>query len=337
MNTPQHDSQSEPELTNLQKEAFDWLVRLTSGDTSPEEVKRFDAWKASSPAHEQAWQEASRVWQGFEQLPKDHRPGRAPLKKSSRRPTTSSPKRRKYQARTPYLRWAAALTTTAMLFTLLLLAPPPHHWLADISTGVGERRTMPLPDGSTVEMNSQTALQLEFTDTHRIVELLSGEAAFQVEHDAARPFVVSSDQGNAEALGTEFIVGHRDAHTLVAVREGTVEVRYPQHDQRTILNAGEAAGYSPAQGLQPMPLVDWDMLSAWRDGYLVFDNTPLADVLAQINLHRTGHIILLDDSLADHRISGLFRLDAMADVVTTIVDTTPARLASITPYLVMLY
>lgn len=337
MNTPQHDSQSEPESTDLQKEAFDWLVCLTSGDTSPEDLKNFDAWKASSPAHEQAWQEASRVWQGFEQLPEKHRPGRAPLRKSSRRATTKSPKRRRHQPHIPHVRWATALTTTAMLIALFLLAPPPSQWFADLSTGVGERRTVSLPDGSTVEMNSQTALQLAFTDTHRVVELLSGEAVFQVVHDAARPFVVPSAQGNIQALGTEFIVRHRDAHTLVAVQEGTVEVRYPQHDQRTILNAGEAAGYSRGEGLQRMPLADWDMLSAWRDGYLVFDNTPLADVLTLINLHRPGHIMLLDNSLADHRISGLFRLDAMADVVTTIVDTTPAQLASITPYFVMLY
>ncbi|GJL66343.1 MAG: iron dicitrate transporter FecR [Nitrospirales bacterium] len=331
MKTPSRDTQPDPNPARLQQEAFDWLTRLTSGDTSPKDLKNFEIWKTRSQAHEQAWQEASRLWQGFEQLPKTHLPGATPLPatpRSGKRPHHRTPHRR---------RWTAALITASLLCALIVLTHSPHQWFADFSTDVGERRTVSLPDGSTVDMNSQTAFQLEFTATQRTITLLAGEAAFSVTPESARPFIVSSAQGTTRALGTEFIVRQRNAHSLVAVHEGTVDVHFPPHNQHAILKAGEAARYNPTHGLQPLPLADWEIISAWRDGYLLFQNTPLPDVITQMNLHRPGHMMLLNDALANYRISGLFRLDALPDVVTTIVETTPARLASVTPYLVLLY
>ncbi len=337
METSSPNLQPDPEPNHLQKEAFDWLVRLSSGNTSSEDLKNFDDWKAQSPGHEQAWQEASRVWQGFGQLPEEQLPGRTPLRVSPRSKTKQLNSRKQPRQGSAHWRWATALAMTVLLFTLLLLIPPPEQWFADYSTTIGERRTVSLPDGSTVDMNSQTAFQLQFTTTQRTIDLLTGEAVFSVAPDTARPFTVSSKQGTAQALGTEFIVRQRDAHTLVAVHEGTVEVHDLRHKQQAILKAGEALHYNSAKGLQPLPLADWEIISAWREGYLLFQNTPLPNVIAQMNLHKPGHMMLLNDSLTDYHITGLFRLDALADVVTTIVETTPARIASVTPYLVLFY
>ena len=209
--------------------------------------------------------------------------------------------------------------------------------MADYTTGVGERRTVSLPDGTLVELNSQTALNVRYTSTRRNIELVGGEAYFTVKPDSRRPLLVRSGQGTTEAIGTEFLVNRDRVGTQIAVLEGEVEVTYPLLQQRSRFTKDMVGAYDPTHGLHTVPNAKLDVLTAWREGYLIFDQTPLGEAITSINRHRQGTIVLLNRTLARHRVNGIFRLNALENAVTAIDETTPAEIVRLTPYFVFLH
>jgi transmembrane sensor len=99
------------------------------------------------------------------------------------------------------------------------------------STDVGERRSLTLADGSTVDLNARSSIRVEFTKTERHVELLGGQALFQVAKDSARPFIVRSAEATVRAVGTQFDVNRKPSGTTVTVLEGRVAVYASTHAQ----------------------------------------------------------------------------------------------------------
>src|SRR5262249_33751548 len=92
------------------------------------------------------------------------------------------------------------------------------------TTGIGEQHRITLADGSIVELNAQSKIRVRYKDRRRDVELLDGQALFQVAHDTTRPFIVHTDSTNIRAVGTQFDVYRKSTGTVVTVLEGTVAV-----------------------------------------------------------------------------------------------------------------
>jgi transmembrane sensor len=208
-----------------------------------------------------------------------------------------------------------------------------QNWTADYRASAGEQRRLALDDGTSVLLDSSTALDIRYTPGERAIYLRSGQALFHVAHDASRPFIVHDGTVTATALGTVYAVRHEDSGPQVTVREGRVAVANESGGQITLV-AGQQVRHS--RDLMSPTTVDTEESLAWERGVLVFKLAPLADVVAEINRHRRGFILIANPGLRDIQVSGVFRLDELDGAIGTLSSVFPIRTTTVTRYLMIL-
>lgn len=182
-------------------------------------------------------------------------------------------------------------------------------------TDIGERTVQLLPDGSSVRLNSNSALDIEMGAQQRLATLRQGEAMFQIQRDTQRPFVVSAGEATISVLGTSFNVRMRGELVELFVTEGTVSIGAP-YAETVQIAAGTAAKISPDLGIaitRDPALVQQKV--AWTEGYLQFDDQPLSDVVEEFNRYRAGPIIIGNDRIANVLITGKFSIDESQDFI----------------------
>ena len=206
------------------------------------------------------------------------------------------------------MRWALA---ASIVFAALGLGAYSWYYLQShptYTTDIGENRSITLADGSTVDLNARSKLRVEFSKGERDVELLEGQALFEVAHDASRPFVVRSGGAQVRAVGTQFDVYRGSAGTTVTVVEGRVAVAEraaPADSGATFVSAGEQVTVT-AQAITPPKHTDVVAATAWTQHRLIFDATPLAEVVEHFNRYNTRQLIIDDPELAAFHVSGVY-------------------------------
>ncbi|WKJ90305.1 FecR family protein [Methylomonas montana] len=280
----------------IRQEAVAWHVRLTSGAVvAPDAAIEFEDWRRQSPEHEQAYRDIAKLWQ---QLP-------APLLADRQRRRELAAKRR----RTTIARRGLGLAAAASLALTVVTGFYPDyltHPLADYRTHIGEQTSITLADGSVAHLNTDTAIDVSISGNERRVELLRGEAEFEVAHDSSRPFRVSAGSTTTEALGTRFIVRYDGKAGAVTLLQGRVRTSRPssegaQTDSAT-LQPGQQLAFN-AESLGNLQSVELSNADAWRRGRLLMNFVPLKQVIAEINRYRRGQIKLLDDKLAEREVN----------------------------------
>jgi transmembrane sensor len=347
----------------LLEQACGWLSKMHSGEFSEAEGRQLASWRAADPAHERAWQKAEALWQGLESLRGRTIPGSEPLGQERRAdsslsaykaasfpggieangPLRSASANRGQAAASPSRparfwrgKSALAVACSALLAITLTAFYPPVWWQADYLTGKGEQRAIVLADGSRVLLNTETALAVHFDGAIRRVELVQGEAFFEVAKDASHPFVVTASGSEVRAVGTAFNVRRATHQVHVELAEGIVDVQDPQHLRRVRLSAGQTALIG-ADTIDVKLARRPENFALWRDGYLQFDGMPLQAAIEQINRYRPGRVVLLNKRLAGRRVSGLFRLDALDQAVAGLKAVVPElQTIGMTPYLMLL-
>lgn len=210
-------------------------------------------------------------------------------------------------------------------------------WIAQTrntySTDIGEQRSITLVDGSTVELNSRSKLRIDFSENERTVILLQGQALFHVSKDARRPFIVASDTARVRAVGTQFDVYRKISGTTVTVLEGKVSVGsveesgakpggLPNDPLRSdsvpkasknaaesvvLLNAGEQVIVTAKAAIPAKPkAINVATATAWTQGKLIFDETPLTEAAEEFNRYNTKRVIIDDPSLETFHVRGTF-------------------------------
>ncbi|WP_236205069.1 FecR family protein [Pseudomonas tohonis] len=305
---------------DIRQQAADWAIRLGAGALDAEQAQALARWQAEDPRHGPALQFAQRTWADLARLGEMPAPAYAPVLPRAR---PQQPARRR-----PRLRWAASAAAVLLLAGLgveqgqQMLLP----LLADHATAKGEVRQVQLPDGSRVELDTRSAIDLEFSDTERRVRLLGGDAYFTVAPlgpNETRPFVVESAGGTTRALGTQFLVSQDDAHgAWVGVTEHSVALaleRAPERGAREqILQEGQSARYDAHGGIETLAPRDLQRATSWRRGVLVFERVPLGQVAEQLNRYRPGRVLISDSALAGREVSGVFRLDILDEALDTL-------------------
>jgi transmembrane sensor len=301
-------------------QAADWFVRRDSGRLSPREGDAFQHWLAD-PANRRAWNEIERTWSVLDVA---SRHGASPVR-SSGSPWVLSGRR------------AAAIAATIVLVAFAYVFDVQTRLAADGYTAVGEVRTMALPDGSSVVLNTASAMAVDFSPSIRRVRLLRGEAAFNVAKDVTRPFVVVAAGGEVRALGTVFSVRHGSDDVRVTVVESRVGVSFPAGGIAAVeLSTGEAAEYRRG-GIGAVQKVDAEAETAWRRGKLVFVNRPLGSVIEELNRYHFGRIQITDSSISQHLVSGVFDLQDPLRMLDAIEQSLGLRSTRLTSYLVLLH
>lgn len=198
----------------------------------------------------------------------------------------------------------------------------------DYRTASGEQRTIELPDGSAIYMNTQSRARVRYTTDAREIELLKGEALFKVERDAARPFRVRAGNVTVQALGTQFNVYKRNDSLQVAVIEGAIRVSTPHESSQLSAtperNMGEQAQIEKSGEIAPRQPVDIQRVTGWRQYRLMFSADTLEDIAAEFNRYnRSLQIRLVGDDLRGRRFTGVFNANdprALAQFLETYAD-----------------
>ncbi|MBV4453245.1 MULTISPECIES: FecR family protein [Pseudomonas] len=305
-----------PTADALFEEASGWYFRLQAEDVTRAERDAFALWLGLGQGQDDAWQEVQAVLGGLRE------PARVI--------------RRAEQAawRKPVRRWACA---AAVLLAVGLTAQN-TPWLdrlrADYATGTGESRTVELADGSQLQLNTDSAIQIRMSGGERQVRLLRGEGFFSVTPDPARPFVVQSGDGWVKVVGTRFSVARRDEQTRVQVAQGKVQVS-AGNGEPVYLEPGRAVEY---QGQQLSAAHGFDPASgfAWRQRQLVFRQQPLSEVVSELNRYWPGKTLVLGEALRNRVVSGVFEIDKPDAVIQALEYTLNLHAEHYTPYLLVL-
>lgn len=261
-------------ISDLSDDALDWQVLLHSGNASASDRARYQRWCQLSPAHADAAGEAEALWQDLGHTPTGQVFEAVPVRRNRRHWTTGI---------------AASLVLLAAGYSGWQQMPV---WLADYQTGIGERQSITLADGSRVVLNSGSALNVAFSASERRVTLQAGEALFETADDP-RPFVVETAGEPVQGSAATFSV-RRDGDVVLA--KGDAQVG----DHRLAIAADASAQ------------------TAWQRGKLIFNGKPLGQVLAELERYQHGRILLSDRKLSALEVSGVFDLNEPQALLRTL-------------------
>jgi transmembrane sensor len=274
------------------KEAAAWYAELQAPDLSEESFLAFEAWQAD-PANARAFAEIERtlVVTDRTQFGREAAEGRG----------------RRRQAVWKDWRIGGGAIAAALLVGVLVLRVWPAAEGVEPEvyvTEVGEIRELALSDGSAVVLNTASRLSVEFGDKDRMARLEAGEAVFDVVQDG-RVFVVQAGDVRTEVMGTRFLVGRVSGQTEVLLAEGGIRVSGAALSEAQQLVPGQQL-LVDGQGRMSLNEVDPDTATRWVSGQVEFDNTRLADAVAEMNRYSEMQLVLLDDGIGEERLSGTF-------------------------------
>jgi transmembrane sensor len=307
-------------------QALEWFVAHRAGELTDEQREDFINWLSASPAHVREYLVLTGFGEDLKTLAKDFPLSTDALvaRAQSEPPSSVSllfPARETKSTLGPATKidrrftWkiaaAVAMTTLALalLGTWRLFEPNSY------STAHAEQRSWRMPDGSIVHLNSGSKIKVRFDDRRREVDLIQGQALFQVAKDARRPFWVRAGDATVKAVGTEFDVYRQPHDTVISVIEGRVAVwdstqrineSIPSTAPVTQLDAGQQARVGRKSASVSRHPEDVRKTVAWLQRQVVFDHDPLASAAAEFNRYSETRILIEDPSLTSVQISGIF-------------------------------
>lgn len=291
-----------------------WLARRDGGRWTAQDESELAAWLAESALNRVAFLRLEAGWERSVRL-KALAAGAGNAKVAGVDEWRSSPffdrppvpKARRHVWRRLPVRIAMAATLLLALTTAIYLALPLAR--DDYSTPIGGLALVPLQDGSKLTLSTASRVHVTLSDSERRVDLKAGEAFFEVAHDALRPFVVRAGDQRITAVGTQFSVRREGLDVRVVVTEGKVRIeREAVENSASLLAAGAIARTEGGVvRVQKGTAAEAQELLSWRGGYLSFDETTLADAVAEFNRFSNRKIVIDDESIAAVRISGKFR------------------------------
>ena len=312
----------------IEQKAAEWLMRREEPEWSCDDEDALQLWLEESLSHKAAYWRLAHGWRMADRIASlglDRPPPRIP-------------------SGTKASWWAFA--AAASLAGVLVLggiqfnshpasSAPPSHF----STPVGGRLTVPLVDGSKVELNTATVVRTTVNDKRREVWLDRGEAYFEVAHLAGRPFIVHAGDRTVTVLGTKFAVRRDGEKVTVSVIEGRVKIddaAKPDEVPAAIITAGDVAlAQGPSTLLSVKSEVRIAATLGWRNGVLNFDHTSLADAASEFNRYNSKHIVVGDAASRDIRIGGTFQASNVDAFVRLLRDAYGLRVTA-TPKQVVL-
>ena len=298
--------------------AVRWVARRESGEWGEHDEAEFAAWLEGSTTRRIAYYRFKNTW---------HEAGRLkvladgplptwPLSRAFDDASAIVPEKRGWLVR------ALAACVALVVVTLLLVHRDEFLGGHTYATPLGGLSTFPMPDGSRVTLNTDSRLRVSMNDRERRIELMRGEAYFEVAKDPLRPFVVTAAGKRVIAVGTQFAVRRQGEDIRVSVTEGIVRfVASPAVETRGVsavedvkrgsgllLTAGTvASAKNVGVVLEEKPLDSIQEQLTWRTGVLTFRDTPLVEAVAELNRYNQRKIFIEDPSIAAIEVGGVFR------------------------------
>lgn len=303
----------------------DLIARVLSGEASEIEQRLLERWRRESPENEHSYRDFVEVWRlssatEFQGVISSPPSVESIIAEAERRRNAIATVNRRPISRSGIWRWGAAVAAAAVLVLSLGVVVLKHNPTAEYATGLGETSTVTLGDGSVVRLGPDSRLQV-WEDHSRSVSL-SGTAFFAVATDSTEPFVIRTDAGEAMVLGTRFeLRANPDSLRLVVV-EGLVAL----DAEGSRVEVGQGTMSRVLRGAEPETPRDanvWDLLE-WSGGLLIFQSTPLSQVLDEVSTHFGIPVFVHDTTLASRTVTAWFEDETLEEVVNTVCQVVGA-------------
>jgi transmembrane sensor len=309
----------------IRRQAHRWSARM-HGEVAAEERDEFERWRAADPRHRAAYARLEGQWDQAGRL------------------AQTAVGRARALPRRSAIAWGSpagyAVATAVVILGVGLglwlrqpgVVPGKPAVASEIASRVGEIRTLRLSDGSSVMLDTDSALSVAYAPDARRVILARGRARFDVAHDPDRPFVVVAGNGTVTARGTLFDVSLVDGHVDVTLLRGVVDVSKTDQARRSAagvvrLHPGQHTEYAASQP-PALPRVAPSTESSWVSGLLSFDAERLGDALAQANRYSTAKIRVADPALDELKITGAYRVGNAAAFARTLASSLDLQVAT---------
>jgi transmembrane sensor len=329
------------------REAAGWLLRLSEDAQSEADISAWIAWCEADPENLLALERLETLWCSVRENPP---PAVMVAKLLSAGPALNPQPVANPQPAAPRIRVPFRLAASITLFLgALALVAGSGRWRVDSPKAIpgspaesvlAQNQNTVLADGSNVDLGARSSVDVEFTPSHRLLKLRSGEAYFEVRHDKTRPFVVSAGNVQVVAVGTAFDVRRSESEVVITVQEGTVEIfRASQLDPKLVLDpaappsrrntaaswatAGEQVIFNAASGQVRRSLVDPSVAVAWRQGRMEFIGDSLESVIEAVNRYASRPIVLADPTLGKVAFTGTIFLDSIDQWIDSLPKVLP--------------
>jgi len=301
-----------PDKSHLQA-AVQWYLIINDSDVESTQLQAWQQWLAARPEHASAWSRIEKLQQQLHGVPLD----------------VALPVLSKMGVQRRHgLKLLMLLAAGAATFGGYRQSP----YSADFATRTGQRRQVVLADGSQLNLNTDTQVDIDFNTNQRLIRLRHGEIFISTALDRApsRPLSVETPHGSILALGTRFNVRLHQDFTLVSVQTHAVEVR-PQHAPQQVsrVEAGQTLSFAANQAAAVRP-ADPD-INHWTRGQLVVIEWRLADFIHELARYRPGYLGCAPE-VADLRISGAFLLDDTDALLANLQVSLPVKVRTFSRY-----
>jgi transmembrane sensor len=282
------------DIAPAMREAIAWVVRLQSGEATTLDAEEFVRWRNGCPENEAAFEQAIRLWRGFETV------GATADGSSRYRHTDARFTRR-------------AVLTGAIAAGgagVMIVRPPFDLWpslrelSADYRTGKGEQRQVKLGPNISLRLNTLTSVAVETKAGQPRIELISGEAIIDVAM-SSDPLVLVAGDGQVRARRAKFDARCIDGVTSITCLEGSLDISQKRHTAQ--LDAGQRLAYSIRE-FRKNDAVDLAQATSWETGMLTFRDQTLSTVVDEINRYRPGRIIVVNGNLAQRVVNATFQV-----------------------------
>lgn len=298
----------QPPSPHIRQQAIDWLVRQQSGTFSVSERQEFEQWLAADSSNRRIYEQVERAW------------GALPCPQAELSVARNKTNR---------LRQPLMLACAASLLLAAGLAINEGRPLIDDSvfrTAKGELRQITLADGSLIELNSDTELAVHYSWRGRSLELVRGEALFSVAPGKLRPFEVSAGGGRLRDIGTRFDVAVGPSANRISVLDGAIHLSLPATGEQRQTEAGQMMTYNAATVLSEPVAADVKVFAAWRERKLIFRNTPLSEVVRELERYHPVHVHLADSGLNGLTLGGVFDSSDLERFLATLEAVLPVEI-----------
>lgn len=338
------------DISQINQEACDWVAKINTAEPTAAEAELLKQWINQSPAHEAEIKKMAKLWDELNILTE--------LAVSVDVPKIPWAWPGQWLAQW-FSGWAwpvaikSVAATAAIFFVLTLMWPQPNVSSNNqYVTTVGEQQLITLRDDSTVLLNTNSRVNVEYTDSARNIYLLEGEAHFNVAPNTEKPFRVYAGKSLTRAVGTAFSVYLQDNKVALTVTEGSVEFNAvhkaivnnilpdSSYSAPVVIKANQSATFNQlaerVEGIATVTPAELSRKLAWQTGTLQFSGDSLEDVIVEISRYTSVSIVIVDPQLRQLRIGGLFKVGETQKMLRTLESSFGIRVDHINEHLIHL-
>ncbi len=329
------DPPNERETVPLLDQALEWIAHLKGGEPTRADIEALQAWRSQSPAHEQAFQSALRLW-------RDMRAASTELAEKGTSGVVTF--RHLNPARVTLTRRVAiggALAASAAgVAGYSAFQPPFGLWpslrelSADYRTGKGEQREVALTRDVSLKLNTLTSIAVRATSGMPQIELISGEVAVGVQTGTNAPLIVTAATGRVTAADASLDIRCIDGTVSVACLRGSASIEWDSH--RVQVSQNRQVAYSARTGPDAPAAIDPAQATAWERGLLIISNRSLTEAVEEVNRYRPGLIVITNGDLARRIVNGTFAIGRLDSFIAQVEQLFGARATDLPGGIVLL-